>query len=204
MGGGPRVRGVEERCQRAEREKRACVVARGEVPRVRREAGSGGVVRALRLGEGGQEVGGREWKARILKKPGVWGLGGRGGGLGVGENGSLGAGVAAVAERREGCGQPRAIQGTLWTAKDGWKVVPSLGRPGGPCSTHLEGLAFPTPEWETSGSGERVPARVVRAAGCAPRGNVDGWGPFLMPGSEVRCNTASSLATVPRSSFLGM
>ena len=44
----------------------------------KREVG-GGVVSALRLGEGGQEVGGREWKARILKKPGVWGLGGRGG-----------------------------------------------------------------------------------------------------------------------------
>ena len=87
---------------------------------------------------------------------------------------------------------------------NGWKVVPSLGRPGGPCSTHLEGLAFPTPKWETYRSGERVPARVLRAAGCAPRGNVGGWGPFLMPGSEVRCITVSSFATVPRSSFLGM
>lgn len=84
------MRGVEERCQGAEREKRACVVARGEVPGVRREAGSGGVVRALRLGEGGQEVGAREWRVRILKKPGVWGLGGRGGGLGVGKMGVWG------------------------------------------------------------------------------------------------------------------
>lgn len=30
---------------------------------------------------------------------------------------------------------------------------------------------------------------MVRAAGYAPRGKVDGWGPFLMPGSEVRCNS---------------
>lgn len=40
--------------------KRACVVARGEVPGLWREAGNGGVVRALRLGGGEQEVGGRE------------------------------------------------------------------------------------------------------------------------------------------------
>ena len=70
-------------------------------------------------------------------------------------------------------------QGTLWTAKDGWKVVPSLGGPGEPCATHLESLAFWTPEWETSRSGERGPARVVRAAGCASLGNVDREGPYL-------------------------
>lgn len=46
---------------KGQREKRACVVSRGEVPRVRWEAGNGGV-RALRLGGGGQEVGGRAGK----------------------------------------------------------------------------------------------------------------------------------------------
>lgn len=38
---------------------------------------------------------------------------------------------------------------------------------------------------------------VRAAAGCAPRGNVDCWGPFLMPGSEARCNTASSSPRSP-------
>ena len=123
-------------------------------------------------------------------------------GPGRGRDGSLGAGVAAVAGRREGCGQPWAIQGTLWTAERlesgaqsgaAWRTLFSSGGPG-----------IPDPPSGKPRSGERVPARVVRAAGCAPRGNVDGWGPFLMPGSEVRCNTASSFVTVPRSSFLGM
>lgn len=112
-------------CQGAEGEKRACVVARGEVPRVLREAGNRGV-RALRLGGGGQEVGGREWKVNS-EEAGVVGAGWEGGGPGRGRS------LAG------GCGHPGGLEGAVWaasghlggppwTTKDSWKVVPSLGR----------------------------------------------------------------------------
>lgn len=124
-GGGPRVRGVEERrCQGAEREKRACVVARGEVPRVQR-GGKWGGSEGPEIGRGGQEVGTREWKVRILKKPG-----------GVGAAGGEGAWAWERWESGGGCGRRGGEEGgvdslgpsrDLWTAKDGWKVCPVWG-----------------------------------------------------------------------------
>ena len=51
---------------------------------------------------------------------------------------SPGAGVAALGEGGRGVGSLWPSLGTPWTAKDSWKAVPGLGRPGGPGSTHRE------------------------------------------------------------------
>lgn len=59
-------------------------------------------------------------------------------------------------------------QGTLRTARDGWRVVPGLGRLGGPRSPpRVEGLALRTPGGELIGLGSGPHERVVRVAGCA-------------------------------------
>lgn len=93
-------------------------------------------------------------------------------------------------------------QGTPWTTKDCWKVIPSPGRPGGRvpplCRSWLPGPS----EWELLGLGRRAHVRVVRATRGAPDGNVEGEGRFLL-GLEVRGNTATSFTTRLLSPFWG-
>lgn len=103
--GGPRVRAVEERYQGAEGEKRACVVARAEVPRVQREAGNRGV-RALRLRGGWAGSGGLRVEGEFGGSRGCGGWMGRHGVLGYGRGGSLAG----------GCGCSGVMEGRLWAA----------------------------------------------------------------------------------------
>lgn len=149
------------------------MVARGEVPGVRWEAGNGGV-RALRLGGGGQEAGGRAGKVNSQRAGGV-GAGWEERGPGVWERWeSPGAGVAALGEEggvRAAFGHLSGLPGLLRTLG---KWCPAWGGLEDPVPPTGSVLAVWTPVWETSRPGERAHARAVRAAGCALGGNVEG------------------------------
>lgn len=110
------------------------MAARGEVPGVRWEAGNGGV-RALRVGGGGQEVGGPAGKVNSQPAGGVGAGRGGEGARGVGEVGAPGGGCGRPREGGRGVGSLWPSLGSPGSAQDSWKVVPGPGRPGGPAST---------------------------------------------------------------------
>lgn len=132
--------------QGAEREKGRAWWPRGRGAQSAEGSRKWGVVRALRLGEGGQEVGTREWKVRILKKPGVWGLGGRGGAW-AWERWESGGGCGRRGGRREGVDSLGPSEGTLWTAKDEvGKWCPVWGGLRGPLFDSSGGPGIPDPQ----------------------------------------------------------